>query len=203
MWCCRRFDRVTTTGTARAMRSVFFSPAVTTTRRPDTADLFVWTEPELSRRYAHARKVSGCLVVDPRRRFRRTPGTRSPSRDRSGSPRRDGRWRTDFSVPTSCFFFLPLYTLRCTHDRRSRSNAHRYRVCRRTMPFKLRLKKSRQYNVVSKSLYVICVELLDSTSIECTLSAESVGQECLDSVCQRLGLHQVIIDILRFECYAI
>lgn len=62
------------------------------------------------------------------------------------------------------------------------------------MPFKLRLKKSsRQYNVVSKSLYVICVELLDSTSIECTLSAESVGQECLDSVCQRLGLHQVNI----------
>lgn len=62
------------------------------------------------------------------------------------------------------------------------------------MPLKLlRLKKSRQYNVVSKSLYVICVELLDSTSIECTLSAESVGQECLDSVCQRLGLHQVIV----------
>lgn len=66
------------------------------------------------------------------------------------------------------------------------------------MPFKLRLKKSRQYNVVSKSLYVICVELLDSTSIECTLSAESVGQECLDSVCQRLGLHQVVIYHLCF-----
>lgn len=59
------------------------------------------------------------------------------------------------------------------------------------MPFKLRLKKSRQYNVVSKSLFVICVELLDSTSIECTLSAESVGRECLDNVCQRLGLNQV------------
>ncbi|VVC24349.1 Hypothetical protein CINCED_3A016831 [Cinara cedri] len=66
------------------------------------------------------------------------------------------------------------------------------------MPFKLRLKKSRQYNVVSKSLYVICVELLDSTSIECTLSAESVGQECLDSVCQRLGLHQPEILGLRY-----
>lgn len=59
------------------------------------------------------------------------------------------------------------------------------------MPFKLRLKKSRQYNVVSKSLFVICVELLDSTSIECTLSAESIGRECLDNVCQRLGLQQV------------
>lgn len=67
------------------------------------------------------------------------------------------------------------------------------------MPLKLlRLKKSRQYNVVSKSLYVICVELLDSTSIECTLSAESVGQECLDSVCQRLGLHQPEILGLRY-----
>lgn len=64
------------------------------------------------------------------------------------------------------------------------------------MPFKLRLKKSRQYNVVSKSLFVICVELLDSTSIECTLSAESVGRECLDNVCQRLGLNQVHFTII-------
>lgn len=70
------------------------------------------------------------------------------------------------------------------------------------MPLKLlRIKKSRQYNVVSKSLYVICVELLDSTSIECTLSAESVGQECLDSVCQRLGLHQVIVYTLLNVTY--
>lgn len=59
------------------------------------------------------------------------------------------------------------------------------------MPFKLRLKKSRQYNVVSKSLFVICVELLDNATIECTLSSESVGRECLDNVCQRLGLQQV------------
>ncbi|KAG8230600.1 hypothetical protein J437_LFUL004513, partial [Ladona fulva] len=58
------------------------------------------------------------------------------------------------------------------------------------MPFKLRLNKKRQYNVVSKSLFVICVELLDGTSIECTLSAESSGQECLHNVCQRLGLQQ-------------
>ncbi|XP_046668249.1 tyrosine-protein phosphatase non-receptor type 21 isoform X2 [Homalodisca vitripennis] len=66
------------------------------------------------------------------------------------------------------------------------------------MPFKLRLKKSRQYNVVSKSLFVICVELLDSTSIECTLSAESVGRECLDNVCQRLGLQQPEFFGLRY-----
>ena len=59
------------------------------------------------------------------------------------------------------------------------------------MPFKLRLKKSRHYNVVSKSLFVICVELLDGNSVECTLSAESNGRECLNNVCQRLGLQQV------------
>ncbi|XP_033610605.1 tyrosine-protein phosphatase non-receptor type 14 isoform X3 [Cryptotermes secundus] len=66
------------------------------------------------------------------------------------------------------------------------------------MPFKLRLKKSRQYNVVSKSLFVICVELLDGTSIECTLSAESSGRECLDNVCQRLGLQQPEFFGLRY-----
>jgi hypothetical protein len=59
------------------------------------------------------------------------------------------------------------------------------------MPFKLRLKKSKHYNVVSKTLFVICVELLDSTTVECTLSSESIGQECRDNVCQRLGLQQV------------
>ncbi|XP_046387932.1 tyrosine-protein phosphatase non-receptor type 14 isoform X2 [Ischnura elegans] len=66
------------------------------------------------------------------------------------------------------------------------------------MPFKLRLNKKRQYNVVSKSLFVICVELLDGTSIECTLSAESSGQECLQNVCQRLGLQQPEFFGLRY-----
>lgn len=58
------------------------------------------------------------------------------------------------------------------------------------MPFKFHLKKSRQYNVVSKNQYVICVELLDQTSIECTLSIESLGKECLEGIMQRLGLGQ-------------
>ncbi|XP_066904101.1 tyrosine-protein phosphatase non-receptor type 21 isoform X3 [Halyomorpha halys] len=66
------------------------------------------------------------------------------------------------------------------------------------MPFKFRLKKSRQYNVVSKSLFVICVELLDGATIECTLSSESVGRECLDNVCQRLGLQQPEFFGLRY-----
>ncbi|KMQ91225.1 tyrosine-protein phosphatase non-receptor type 14 [Lasius niger] len=66
------------------------------------------------------------------------------------------------------------------------------------MPFKFHLKKSRQYNVVSKNQYVICVELLDATSIECTLSIDSVGQECLNNVTQRLGLGQPEFFGLRY-----
>ncbi|KAI1301383.1 Tyrosine-protein phosphatase non-receptor type 14 [Halotydeus destructor] len=57
------------------------------------------------------------------------------------------------------------------------------------MPFHLRLGKARsqQYNVSAKE-FVIPVELLDQSTIECTLSATSTGQECLDDVCQRLGI---------------
>lgn len=66
------------------------------------------------------------------------------------------------------------------------------------MPFKFHLKKSRQYNVVSKNQYVICIELLDTTSIECTLSIDSLGQECLDNVIQRLGLGQPEFFGLRY-----
>ncbi|GIY54172.1 tyrosine-protein phosphatase non-receptor type 14 [Caerostris extrusa] len=66
------------------------------------------------------------------------------------------------------------------------------------MPFKLKLKKSRQYNVSSKNLFVLSVELLDNTTVECTLSAQSLGQECLNNVCQRLGLMQPQYFGLRF-----
>ncbi|KAG9433958.1 protein unc-79 isoform X9 [Apis mellifera carnica] len=66
------------------------------------------------------------------------------------------------------------------------------------MPFKFHLKKSRQYNVVSKNQYVICIELLDTTSIECTLSIDSLGQECLDNITQRLGLGQPEFFGLRY-----
>ena len=68
------------------------------------------------------------------------------------------------------------------------------------MPFKFHLKKSRQYNVVSKNQYVICVELLDSTSIECTLNINSLGQECLTNVTQRLGLNQPEFFGLCYVC---
>ena len=45
------------------------------------------------------------------------------------------------------------------------------------MPFpKLRLKKKQQYNVASKAMYVITVELLDNNQLECSLTAESTGK---------------------------
>ena len=68
------------------------------------------------------------------------------------------------------------------------------------MPFpKLRLKKSKQqYNVASKSVYVITVELLDNALLECTLTAESTGRDCMANVCQRLGLQQADLFGLRY-----
>ena len=59
------------------------------------------------------------------------------------------------------------------------------------MPFKLKLKKSKQqYNVASKSVYVISVELLDNASIECTLTAESTGKH-------------MFIFLMLFSCFLI
>ena len=60
------------------------------------------------------------------------------------------------------------------------------------MPFGLRLgRRSQQYNVLSKELFVVPVELLDQSTVECTLLATSSGQECLENVCQRLGLQDI------------
>ncbi|XP_065357016.1 tyrosine-protein phosphatase non-receptor type 14 [Calliphora vicina] len=67
------------------------------------------------------------------------------------------------------------------------------------MPLKF-LKKCRQYNVTSKSLFVISVHhLLDTTTtVDCTISSESKGQECLDNVCQRLLIQQPEFFGLRY-----
>ncbi|XP_070854289.1 tyrosine-protein phosphatase non-receptor type 14-like isoform X6 [Drosophila suzukii] len=67
------------------------------------------------------------------------------------------------------------------------------------MPLKF-LKKCRQYNVTSKSLFVISVHhLLDTSStVDCTISSESKGQECLDNVCQRLLIQQPEFFGLRY-----
>ena len=67
------------------------------------------------------------------------------------------------------------------------------------MPLKFKLKKSKQqYNVASKSMYVITVELLDNAMLECMLTAESTGRDCMDNVSQRLGLQQPDLFGLRY-----
>lgn len=59
------------------------------------------------------------------------------------------------------------------------------------MPFRLKLRRTRRYNVLSKNYFVTRIRLLDNNVIECTLSVESTGQECLEAVAQRLELREV------------
>ena len=63
-------------------------------------------------------------------------------------------------------------------------------VQKHTMPW-FRLRRARRYTVSSKNSYVVCVNLLDNTLIECTLTADSTGQECLENIAQRIELNQV------------
>jgi len=74
------------------------------------------------------------------------------------------------------------------------------------MPFpKIRLKKSKQqYNVASKSAYVITVELLDSATVECTLTAESTGKNVVSLLlsecnfdCKRLLIANQILMYIK------
>ncbi|XP_070590524.1 tyrosine-protein phosphatase non-receptor type 14 isoform X1 [Erythrolamprus reginae] len=56
------------------------------------------------------------------------------------------------------------------------------------MPFGLKLRRTRRYNVRSKNCFMTRIQLLENNQIECTLSVESTGQECLEAVAQRLEL---------------
>ncbi|KAL8185394.1 UNVERIFIED_CONTAM: Tyrosine-protein phosphatase non-receptor type 14 [Gekko kuhli] len=58
------------------------------------------------------------------------------------------------------------------------------------MPFGLKLRRTRRYNVRSKNCFMTRIRLLDNNEIECTLSVESTGQECLEAVAQRLELRE-------------
>ncbi|XP_043917235.1 tyrosine-protein phosphatase non-receptor type 14 [Protopterus annectens] len=58
------------------------------------------------------------------------------------------------------------------------------------MPFRIKLRRTRRYNVLSKNCFVTRIRLLDNSVIECTLSVESTGQECLEAVAQRLELRE-------------
>ncbi|TMS12326.1 Tyrosine-protein phosphatase non-receptor type 14 [Larimichthys crocea] len=43
------------------------------------------------------------------------------------------------------------------------------------MPFRLKLRRTRRYNVLSKNYFVTRIRLLDSNAIECTLSGGEYG----------------------------
>ncbi|XP_073711815.1 tyrosine-protein phosphatase non-receptor type 14-like [Misgurnus anguillicaudatus] len=59
------------------------------------------------------------------------------------------------------------------------------------MPFGLKLPSRRRcYNVLSKNSFVTRIRMLSNDVIECTLSVESTGQECLEAVAQRLELRE-------------
>lgn len=67
------------------------------------------------------------------------------------------------------------------------------------MPFRLKLKKSKHYSVVSKSLCVIAVKLLENATVECIVSSRTAGRECLQNVCQRLQITQPEYFGLRYQ----
>ena len=59
------------------------------------------------------------------------------------------------------------------------------------MPFGFR--RVKRYNVSSKNTYLVKVFLLDNSTIECTISFDSLGRECLKNISQRLELAQVLL----------
>ncbi|XP_075719445.1 tyrosine-protein phosphatase non-receptor type 14 isoform X2 [Rhinoderma darwinii] len=56
------------------------------------------------------------------------------------------------------------------------------------MPFKIKLRRTKRYNVLSKNCFVSRIRLLNSSEIECTLNVDSTGLECREAVAQRLEL---------------
>ncbi|XP_069117447.1 tyrosine-protein phosphatase non-receptor type 21-like isoform X2 [Argopecten irradians] len=66
------------------------------------------------------------------------------------------------------------------------------------MPFGLRFKRTRRYEVSSKNVFVVGVSMLDNSFLECTLNSDSTGQECLDSIAQRIELTETQYFGLRY-----
>ncbi|ELT96725.1 hypothetical protein CAPTEDRAFT_109208 [Capitella teleta] len=66
------------------------------------------------------------------------------------------------------------------------------------MPFRFHLKRQRRYEVSSRKSYVVCVRLLDNRLIECTLTADSTGYDCLENLAQRVELNEIDFFGLRY-----
>ena len=68
------------------------------------------------------------------------------------------------------------------------------------MPFKIKFGRTRHhYNVASKTLFVIAIEILDNSNIEYTVECDTIGQECLTNVCRKLNINQPEYFGLQFE----
>ena len=59
------------------------------------------------------------------------------------------------------------------------------------MPHWLRLGRVRRYEVASKDSYLVCVHLLDTALLECTLAVDDTGQDCLENIARRIGIDDV------------
>jgi len=57
------------------------------------------------------------------------------------------------------------------------------------MPFKFG--KACRYAVSSKCAFIVCVRLLDRPLMDCVLTFESTGRDCLENVAQRIQLTDV------------
>lgn len=67
------------------------------------------------------------------------------------------------------------------------------------MPFGLKFKRTRRYDISTKNVFVVGVEMLDHSFLECTLNSDSTGQECLESIAQRIELSQVCTAADRYN----
>ncbi|XP_052276054.1 tyrosine-protein phosphatase non-receptor type 21-like [Dreissena polymorpha] len=66
------------------------------------------------------------------------------------------------------------------------------------MPFRLRFKKTRRYDISSKNDYRVEVQMLDSSLLACTLTPDSTGHECLDGIAQKIELQELHYFGLRY-----
>ena len=59
------------------------------------------------------------------------------------------------------------------------------------MPFKFGMRKACRYAVSSKCAFIVCVHLSDGSLMDCVLTFESTGHDCLENVAQRIQLSDV------------
>jgi len=66
------------------------------------------------------------------------------------------------------------------------------------MPFGIKLRRTRRYILSQKNSFLMRVQLLDNSDMECTLTLESTGRDCLDAVANKLQLTETLYFGLRY-----